>query len=529
MRKRPVAKAAPTRAERNIAWCEDFIRIPEGRFVGQRLKMAGFMKDDFRAIFDNPNGTRRAIITRGRKNAKTVETAMLMLLFLVGPEAKPNSQLFSAAQSRDQAGVLFALAAKMVRLEPRLDAVVRIRDTAKQLFCEDLGTLYRALSAEAATAFGLSPRFLAHDELGQVRGPRSDLYEALETATAAQDDPLSIIISTQAPKESDLLSVLIDDAKTGADPRTVLRMQTAPEGIDPFSVEAIKAANPAFDIFMNQTEVLAMAEDARRMPSRQPEFENLVLNRRVEMQSPFISRSVWSGPTTGQANREAPAARFDGPVYGGLDLSSTNDLTAKVYISSIDGRWHVKPTFWLPGEGLPEKSRSDRVPYDVWHKDGFLRTTPGRTVDYEFVAATLWQDCQDMDVRKIAFDRWNWKHLKPWLLKAGFTEDQLEGDQALFEQMGQGYQSMSPALRDLESDLLDQKFAHGDHPVLSMCAANAVVTADPAGNRKLDKAKATGRIDGMVALAMARAVAGTYQGEGAGSMDDFFASLAGAA
>lgn len=510
MKKRP-AKRAQTRAERNISWCEDFIRIPEGRFVGQRLKMAEFMKDDFRAIFDNPHGTRRAIITRGRKNAKTVETAMLMLLFLVGPEAKPNSQLFSAAQSRDQAGVLFALAAKMVRLEPRLDAVVRIRDTAKQLFCEDLGTLYRALSAEAATAFGLSPRFLAHDELGQVRGPRSELYEALETATAAQDDPLSIIISTQAPKESDLLSVLIDDAKTGADPRTVLRMQTAPESVDPFSVEAIKAANPAFEIFMNQAEVLAMAEDARRMPSRQPEFENLVLNRRVEMQSPFISRSVWKGCGG------AVAQRFDGPVYGGLDLSSVGDLTAKVYISHVDSIWHVKPTFWLPGEGLREKARTDRVPYDVWAEQGFLRTTPGRTVDYEFVAHTLYADCQEMDVRKIAFDRWNWRHLKPWLLKAGFTEDQLEGDNAIFEQMGQGYQSMSPALLTLEGDLLEGRVAHGGHPVLTMCAANAVVTADPAGNRKLDKAKATGRIDGMVALTMARAAAGTYEEADTGS------------
>lgn len=512
-----------TRAEIAINWCEEYIRIPEGRFVGQRLKMAEFMKDDFRAIFDNPHGTRRAIITRGRKNAKTVETAMLMLLFLVGPEAKPNSQLFSAAQSRDQAGVLFALAAKMVRLEPRLDAVVRIRDTAKQLFCEDLGTLYRALSAEAATAFGLSPRFLAHDELGQVRGPRSELYEALETATAAQDDPLSIIISTQAPKESDLLSVLIDDAKTGADPRTVLRMQTAPEGIDPFSVDAIKAANPAFDIFMNKTEVLAMAEDARRMPSRQPEFENLVLNRRVEMLSPFISRSVWAECGTPVADR------FDGPVYGGLDLSSVGDLTAKVYVSPIDKIWNVKPTFWLPGEGLKEKARTDRVPYDLWAEQGFLRTTPGRTVEYEFVAASLYADCEKMDVRKIAFDRWNFRHLKPWLLKAGFSEEQLEGDDAIFEQMGQGYQSMSPALRDLESALLEGQVAHGNHPVLTMCASNAVVTSDPAGNRKLDKAKATGRIDGMVALAMAMSVGGTYDGEGAGKMDDFFASLAGAA
>ena len=212
-----------TRAERNIAWCEKYIRIPEGKFVGQPLKMADFMKDDFRAIYDNPHGTRRAIISRGRKNAKTTESAMILLLHLAGPEAKHNSQLFSAARSRDQAAILFALAAKMVRMSPDLNSVITVRDSGKQLFCGELGTLYRALSAEAATAYGLSPVLVVHDELGQVKGPRDSLYEALETATAAQEQPLSIIISTQAPTDADLLSTLIDDAKTGADPRVVLR------------------------------------------------------------------------------------------------------------------------------------------------------------------------------------------------------------------------------------------------------------------------------------------------------------------
>lgn len=512
-----------TRADRNIRWVETYCRVPEGRLVGQPVKLREWQRDEIRKIYDNPHGTRRAIISFGRKNGKTALSAFLLLLHLCGPEARANSQLFSAAQSRDQAAILFALAAKTVRMSPELNEVVTVRDTAKQLFCGELGTLYRALSAEASTAYGLSPVFIVHDELGQVRGPRSELYEALETATGAQDNPLSIVISTQAPNPTDLLSVLIDDAKTNADKRVVMSLYTAPDDADPFNAETIRLANPAFGDFQNAEEVLAMAEDARRMPSREPEYRNLILNQRVEMMSPFISRTVWGGCGS------AVAQRFTGPVYGGLDLSSVNDLTAKVYVSPVDGLWHVRPTFWLPGEGLAEKSRNDRVPYDVWHKDGYLRTTPGRTVDYEFVAATLWQDCQEMDVRKIAFDRWNWRHLKPWLLKVGFTEDQLEGDNAIFEQMGQGYQSMSPALRDLESDLLDGRIAHGNHPVLTMCAANAVVTSDPAGNRKLDKAKATGRIDGMVALAMARSVAGTYEENGDAGMDDFFKSLAGAA
>lgn len=504
-RKRASAPKVETRAERNIRWIESYCRVPEGRLVGQPVMLRDWQKDELRKIYDNPHGTRRAIVSFGRKNGKTALAAWLLLLHLCGPEARPNSQLYSAAQSRDQAAILFSLAAKTVRMSPDLNAVVTVRDTAKQLYCEELGTLYRALSAEASTAYGLSPVFIVHDELGQVRGPRSELYEALETATGAQENPLSIIISTQAPNPNDLLSVLIDDAQTGADPRVVLSLYTAPDDADPFDAETIRLANPAFGDFQNADEVLAMAEDARRMPSREPEYRNLILNQRVEMYSPFVSRAVWS------ACGGKVAKQFDGPVYGGLDLSSVNDLTAKVWISWIDGAWHVKPTFWLPSEGIVEKSRADRVPYDVWAREGYLRTTPGKTVDYEFVAETLWRDCQEMDVRKIAFDRWNFRHLRPWLLKAGFTEDQIEGDHAIFEPMGQGFQSMSPALRELEADLLEGKIVHGNHPVLTMCAANAVVKPDPAGNRKLDKAKSTGRIDGMVALAMARAVAGTHQ------------------
>lgn len=495
-----------TRGERNIAWIERHCRIPEGRDVGKPVRLRDWQKDELRRIYDNPAGTRRAILSFGRKNGKTALSSFILLLHLCGPEARANSQLYSAAQSREQAAILFALAAKVVRMSPDLSQYVGIRDTAKQLYCGELGTLYRALSAEASTAYGLSPVLIIHDELGQVKGPRSELYEALETATGAQENPLSIVISTQAPTDADLLSLLIEDAQTGADPRVVLSLYTAGMELDPFSDEAIIAANPAFGDFQNATETRAMAEDARRMPSREAEYRNLILNQRVDMNAPFISRSVW------QACAGPVVADFKGlPVFGGLDLSEVNDLTALVLVSPVEKVWNVRPTFWLPGQGLAEKSRADRVPYDVWASQGWLQTTPGPTVDYEFVAQYLWRLCQSNDVRKIAFDRWNWRHLKPWLVKAGFEEAQLEGDHAIFAQMGQGFQSMSPALRDLESVILNRMIAHGGHPVLTMCAANATVQADPAGNRKLSKSKSHGRIDGMVALAMAMAVAGTWE------------------
>ena len=477
-----------SRGQRNIAWIEQTCRIPEGKFVGKQVKLTKAQKGWIRAIYDTP--TRMFILSMARKNAKTATAAFLLLLHTCGPEARPNSQLYSAAQSREQAAILFALAAKVVRMSPSLSEYVVIRDTAKQLFCPELGTLYRALSAEASTAYGLSPVFTVHDELGQVKGPRSELYEALETASAAQEAPLSIIISTQAPTDADLLSLLIDDAMTGADPRNKVVLHSAPLDADPFSEDTIRLANPHYDEFMNREEVKRQAADAKRMPSREASYRNLILNQRVEASNPFIARTVW------EENGVEPDSLEGKAVYGGLDLSSVSDLTALVLVSD-DG--DVEPTFWLPGEGLAEKARNDRVPYDLWEEEGFLQTTPGRAIEYEYIAHHLREVFDRYEIRALAFDRYNMRFLKPWLERAGFTEEEL----ARFVEFGQGFVSMSPAIRELESRLLAKKLRHGKHPVLTMCAATAVAVSDPAGNRKFTKSKTSGRIDGMVALAMA--------------------------
>lgn len=515
-------KPAPeTRAERAITWIHDYCRIPEGKDVGKPVRLRDWQQDELRRIYDNPAGTRRAILSFGRKNGKTALSAFIVLLHLCGPEARANSQLYSAAQSGDQAAILFSLAAKTVRMSPDLSSVVVIRDTAKQLACHELGTLYRALSAEASTAYGLSPVLIIHDELGQVKGPRSELYEALETATGGQEDPLSIIISTQAPTDADLLSMLIDDGLTGADPRVVVKLYTADPKLDPFDDEAIRAANPAFGDFQNATETRAMAEDARRMPSRESEYRNLILNQRVDMSAPFITQRVFA-----DCFGEVIDTMAGKVVFAGLDLAEVSDLTAFVPVTPVEKVWHVKPTFWLPGQGLVEKSRADRVPYDLWKSQGYLQTTPGPTVEYDFVSAFLWAFCGEADVQKIAFDRYNFRHLKPCLARAGFREEQLEGDDAIFVEFGQGFQSMSPALRDLEAAFLNKTIRHDGHPVLEMCARNATVQTDPAGNRKLSKAKSHGRIDGMVALCMAMSVAGTWEGEAEESVYEILAKRA---
>ena len=479
------------RTQRNIRWIESRLKVPEGRLVGNPVKLSPAQCEWMELIYGGD--TRMFICSLPRKNGITSFSAFLLLLHLCGPEAVKNGQLYSAAQSRDQAAVLFALAAKMVRMSEDLSSVVSIRDAAKQLFCADLGTLYRALSADASTAMGLSPSLVIHDELGQVKGPRFDLYEALETACAAQENPLSIVISTQAPTDADLLSLLIDDALTGADSRIKCVLYSVPIDADPFDPVILASAQPNWHL-MNHAEVLKTASDAQRMPSAEAGFRNLVANQRVEARNPFVTRSVW------EENGEQPGEFEQGAeVFGGLDLSSVSDLTGLVLVSKQGEDWGVQSTFWLPENGLAEKSRADRVPYDLWAKQGLLQTTPGASIEYEYIASLLRDIFDRYTVKALAFDRYNWKFLKPWLEKAGFTPEELE----LFVEFGQGFVSMSPAIRELESLLLSRKIKHGKHPVLSMCAANATVIKDPAENRKFIKGKATGRIDGMVALAMA--------------------------
>jgi phage terminase large subunit-like protein len=175
-----------------------------------------------------------------------------------------------------------------------------------------------------------------------------------------------------------------------------------------------------------------------------------------------------------------------------------------VIVGCVDNVWQVECIFWLPAEGLVEKGKQDHVDYAGWAKAGFLRTCPGKTVDYDFVAHDIAQLLKDRDVKKVAYDPWHFSHLKAALMRCGVTEPKLE---AKFQEFRQGYKTMAEALNVLEDKLRNGLIAHGDHPILSKCAFDAVVDMDPAGNRKFTKAKSTGRIDGIVALAMAMGVA----------------------
>lgn len=463
-------------------------RVPEGSKVGEPINLADFQRKFVLDIYDNEHGTRRAYLSVGRKNGKSALIACLLLAHLVGPEAKLNSQIVSGARSRDQAALVFGLASKMVQLNSELSKRVRIVPSGKRLIGLAMNTEYRALAADGTTAHGLSPVLAILDEVGQVKGPRDDFIDAITTSQGAHESPLLIAISTQAPTDADLFSQWLDDAERSGDKAIVSHVYTAPEDCNLDDKQAWKAANPAMGMFRSERDIAEQAAQAMRMPSAENSFRVLTLNQRVNMVQTFVSPGVW------KAGNGAPG-ELDGVVYGGLDLSATTDLTALVLTCRKDGVVHVVPFFWMPLESVADASKRDRAPYDDWHRDGFLRTTPGKVIDYDFVARDIGEICAGLNIAGIAFDRWRMDRMK------GAMERQ--GVDLPLESFGQGYVSMSPALDALEADLLAERVLHGGHPVLTMCAANAVATPDPAGNRKLDKSKATGRIDGLQALAMA--------------------------
>lgn len=472
-----------------IAFIETFCLTPEGQHVGKPIKLLPFQKRFIKAIYDNPRGTRRAYLSIARKNGKTALIAGIMLSHLVGPESRQNSQIISGARSREQAGQVFNYAAKMVQLSPDLSSVVRVLPSAKSLIGLPLNVEYKALSADGTTAHGRSPILAILDEAGQVKGPLDAFTDAITTSQGAHESPLLIVISTQAADDADLFSIWLDDAKKSADPRIVSHVYEAPVDCDLQDRKAWKAANPALGVFRNLDDLAEQAKQAARMPSAENTFRNLCLNQRVSTVAPFISVGVW---------KSCAGAVIDygsAPVWCGLDLSSRTDLTALVIVGKVAGVWHVKPHFWTPEQGLADRSKRDRAPYDVWVRQGYLHTTPGATVDYEYVAQDIAAILGCLDVRAIAYDRWRISLLQKELDEQGISLPLVE--------FGQGFKDMSPAIDALEAELLNGRIAHGGHPVLTMCASNAVVAKDAAGNRKLDKHKATGRIDGMAALAMA--------------------------
>ena len=481
-----------TRGEKIIRFIESLCPVPEGKFVGQKIKLLPFQRDFILSVYDNKHGTSRAYLSVARKNGKSALIAGILLAHIVGPEARTNSQIISGARSRDQAALVFKLAEKMVRLSPFLSKLVRIVPSQKSLIGLPCNVEYKAISAEAGTAHGLSPVLAILDEVGQVRGSNDAFIEAIETAQGAHDDPLLIAISTQAATDGDLFSIWLDDAANAKDKRIISHVYSAPEECEIMDKSAWEAANPALGHFRSLKDVEDFAKQADRLPAKANSFRWLYLNQRIEATSPFLTRAEW------EANNAEPEI-FEGmPCYAGLDLSASRDLTALVLVFPDHDIFHVKAKFFLPSDGLRDKAKTEKVPYDIWHEQGHLKTIDGPVIIPAMIAQEVAELSQKYKLQMLAYDRWRINDFQ--------RELDTIGVQVPMAPYGQGFKDMAPAVDKLERLVAERKLKHGGNPILNMCAANAVAERDPAGNRKLTKAKSAGKIDGMVALAMALGV-----------------------
>lgn len=447
---------------------------------------------------ERPGGrrlVRRAVLSCARKNGKTELAACLVLVHLIGPEAEPNGEIYSAANDRAQAAQVFKAAARMVRADPELGEMLNVVDSTKRMVHMASGSFYAALSSETGTKHGLNPSFAIFDELAQAKN--RDLYDVLDTAMGARAEPLFLTISTQSNDPNHILSKLIDDGLASDDLATVCHLYTAPESCGLDDRSAWNAANPALDDFRDLGDLAVAADRAARMPSEEPRFRNLFLNQRVSPDSTVIARADWMAC-------QGDAALEDGePIWLALDLSAKTDLTALVAVSANGGD-RVRAWFWKPADLLEDHERRDRVPYALWARAGWIEAIAGRTIHPAAVAMGLAEICERYDVQGLAYDRWGIDHLLREFDGVGLLatkED--DGDGLHLHPWGQGFKDMSPALDALETAVLSRSLVHPGNPVLTWNIANAIATMDPAGGRKLDKAKARFRIDGAVALAMA--------------------------
>lgn len=479
-----------TRAELNMAFCETYLRVPEGDLMGQPIRFEDFQERFFYSVYDNPTPTRRAYLSIARKNAKTALIACINLVHIIGPEAVRNSRIQSGAMSQTQATEVYNYCVKMLRFSDALIGLVRITGSLSQIIGLPMNVTYRATAADGKTNMGGSPIVAILDETGQVQGPHSEFVSSVETSQGAYSNPLLFVISTQAAEDTDLFSIWLDDAKRSKPDNVVCHVYTSPPEADLSDERGWYASNPALGKFRSYADLKDLIDSAIRMPSRANSVRNLNLNQRVSAASMFVSHDVWR-----QGDREIVRCP-DSKYYGGLDLSGRKDLTCFAITWEVDGDTGVDCYFWTPEDGLADREKKDRAPYLLWKEQGYLRTTPGATVDYEFVAHEIAEILSDYpELEGVAFDRWRIDILRKEFDRIGFDLNLVD--------FGQGFKDMSPAIDEIESRLLNGLLAHGGNPVLRMCAANASITTDPADNRKFDKRKSTGRIDGIQAATMA--------------------------
>ena len=481
----------------------------KGTWAGKPFELIDWQEQIIRDLFGTlkPNGYRQfntAYIEIPKKQGKSELAAAVALLLTCG-DGEERAEVYGWAAGRqqaalgvspEQAAIVFDVAADMVRMCPALSKRVKILASQKRLIYTPTNSFYQVLSAEAYSKHGFNIHGVVFDELHTQ--PNRKLFDVMTKGSGdARMQPLYFLITTAGTDTHSICYETHQKAKDIIDGRKIDPtfypvIYGADESDDWTDPKVWKKANPSLDITVGIDKVKAACESAKQNPGEENAFRQLRLNQWVKQAVRWMPMEKWDNCAFAVDDDE-----LEGRVcYGGLDLSSTTDITAFVLVFpplDEDDKYIILPYFWIPEDNLTLRVNRDHVPYDVWERQGYLQTTEGNVVHYSFIEKFIERLGERFNIREIAFDRWGAVQMVQNLESMGFT----------VVPFGQGFKDMSPPTKELMKLVLEQKIAHGGHPVLRWNMDNIYIRTDPAGNIKADKEKSTEKIDGAVATIMA--------------------------
>lgn len=487
-------------SERAIFFCET-LRHTKGEWGGLQLKLSPFQKFIVGSIFGwkwKATGLRRfrkAYNEVARKNGKSTFSGPIALYMLTA-DGEPGAEVYTAATKREQAGIVFGEAMNMLRALPAEYMLRKIVSIYKHSIVVDkTASKMMALSSDAKTLDGLNPHCSIVDEL-HAHESRA-LWDILDTAMGARRQPLQFAITTagydrhsvcwqEREYSTRVLEGIVEDDSLFA------YIATIDEGDNPFDENVWVKANPNLGTSIKKEYLRDQAKRAKEVTSFYNEFLRLHLNVWTESETRWLPLEKWDVCN-------APVALDslkNRPCFAGLDLSSTTDLSSYVKVwppYEDDQSWRVHARFWIPEENMRERIRRDRVPYDVWARQGWIEPTPGDVIDHDFIQAAIERDNEEYEIIDNGFDPFNATMIMSRLTASGVN----------MVAFRQGFISMSPAVKQTETLILGRKLAHGGNPVLRWMMTNVVMEMDPAGNIKPAKNKSNARIDGLVAMFIA--------------------------
>lgn len=477
-------------------WFINNLTHTKGEFAGQPFKLRPWQVRIVTRLFrrrrDGWRRYRTALVMLPRKNGKS-ELAAAIALYGLLADGEIGAEVYSAANDKEQAALVFNVAAQMVRNDPALLAKCEIVDSQKRIVHRATGSVYRAISAEAYSKHGFNASMVIYDELHAA--PDRRLYDVLATSMGARRQPLLLVISTAGYDRHSILWELYAHAKRvleapSLDPAFLAVIYEAAAEADWTDERVWRRVNPALGDFRSLEDMRTLAARAQEIPAQENTFRRLYLNQWTEQAERWISLPAWDACRVPVARASLAGRR----CYVGMDLSTTTDLTALVAVFPDEKGFDVLARFFVPAERIRERSLRDHVPYDEWARQGLLTSTPGAVVDYDAIRAVLAGWAAEFSLQMVGFDPWNATDLVTRLQSQ---------DGLVCVSMRQGFASLSAPTKSLEQAILGHRLRQDGDPVLRWNVGNVAVESDPAGNLKPSKTKSTERIDGVVALIMA--------------------------